>query len=113
MDRWDPRIISTISVAAPAATAALLILSHDSIVMVTAAVLVLGVSVGAELQAATSLTVRYFGLRHFGLLFGIILSGMTVRPAWARCWRACLSTVAAPTTCCCGSRSRSASSLGA
>lgn len=78
MDRWDPRIISSISVSVPAGTAILLLISHSSIVVVIGAVLILGVSVGAELEAATYLTVRYFGLRHFGFLFGIILSGLAV-----------------------------------
>ena len=78
MDRMSPRVISAVSVALPAAACAAFLLGGGSIASAIVAVSLLGLSIGAELEAATYLTSRYFGLRHFGLLFGIIASALTI-----------------------------------
>lgn len=78
IDRINPRIISTISVAMPSAACAALLIGGGSMAGAVVAVLLLGLSVGAELEAATFLTSRYFDLRHFGFLFGIIASALTL-----------------------------------
>ncbi|MDO6414595.1 MFS transporter [Sphingomonas sp. BIUV-7] len=79
VDRTNPLFVASASLAMPALSAALLLLAGPgSTVASTLAILVLGLSVGAELEAATFLTARYFGLRSFGLLFSIIASSATV-----------------------------------
>lgn len=78
MDRMNPRIISTISVAMPSFACMALLAGGRSWTAAFVAVALLGLSIGAELEAATFLTSRYFDLRHFGLLFGIITSALTV-----------------------------------
>jgi len=78
MDRASPRVISAISLALPAAACAAFLIGGKSIAIAVVAVSLLGLSIGAELEAATYLTSRYFGLRHFGLLFGIIASALTI-----------------------------------
>ena len=78
MDRISPRLISAFSVALPAAGCAALLAGGGSIVGAVVAVSLLGLSIGAELEAATYLTSRYFGLRHFGFLFAVIASALTI-----------------------------------
>ena len=78
IDRIDPRYISALSMAVPGAAAALMLAASHNMAALTAAVSLLGLAVGAELEAAAYLTARYFGLRHFGFLFSIITSGLTI-----------------------------------
>ena len=78
MDKMSPRVISAVSVALPAAACGAFLVGGGSVASAIVAVSFLGLSIGAELEAATYLTSRYFGLRHFGLLFGIIASALTI-----------------------------------
>ena len=78
MDRISPRLISAFSVALPSASCAMLLLIGGSVVGAIVAVSLLGLSIGAELEAATFLTSRYCGLRHFGFLFAVIASALTI-----------------------------------
>jgi hypothetical protein len=56
----------------PIAPSVLLLSMPNSMAAAVAAVLILGVSMGAELDAVAYLTTRHFGLRSFGVLFGTI-----------------------------------------
>lgn len=74
IDRIDARIVSGVSMAIPSVTAIILLTNAKSPAAAGVAVVLLGLSLGAELEAATYLTARYLGVRHFGLLLSIIMS---------------------------------------
>jgi MFS family permease len=77
LDRLDARIVAAVGVAAPIATSLLLIGAPGSIPVAMAAVAIVGLAAGAELNAVAYLASKYFGLRNFGALFGTI-SGFLV-----------------------------------
>lgn len=58
------------------ATAILLLSFPGSFPAIIAAVVLLGLSVGAEYDAVIYLSTRYFGQRSFGTLFGFVSSGL-------------------------------------
>jgi nitrate/nitrite transporter NarK len=72
LDRMDGRIIAAICVSLPIVAIMLLIQLPGSLVAASAAVLIFGFSLGAELDIVAYLTSRYFGRENFGFLFGTI-----------------------------------------
>ncbi len=72
LDRMDGRIIAAICVSLPMLAILLLIQLPGSLAAAAAAVLILGFSLGAELDIVAYLTSRYFGRENFGFLFGTI-----------------------------------------
>ncbi len=72
LDRMDGRVIAAICVSLPIIGILLLINMPGSIVAASAAVLIFGFSLGAELDIVAYLTSRYFGRENFGFLFGTI-----------------------------------------
>ena len=78
IDRHPPRTIAAIAVALPAASGALLLALPGSAAASALAIVLIGLSLGTDLGAATYLTGRYFGLRKFGTLFGIQVSAMAL-----------------------------------
>jgi nitrate/nitrite transporter NarK len=72
LDRMDGRIIAAICVSLPIVAILLLIQLPGSLVAASAAVLIFGFSLGAELDIVAYLTSRYFGRENFGFLFGTI-----------------------------------------
>jgi MFS family permease len=72
LDRVSGALVAGVSVSLPIAAFLLLLLARGSAPAATAAALVLGLSLGAELDTVAYLTTRHFGLRSFGLLFGVI-----------------------------------------
>ncbi|HEX7875294.1 MAG TPA: MFS transporter [Sphingobium sp.] len=72
LDRMRGTILAAVSVCLPIATSLLLLGLPGSVPGAAAAVLILGLALGAELDLVAYLTSRYFGLRNFGLLFGTI-----------------------------------------
>ncbi len=73
-DRFTTGFIPFACFAAPAVAYALLLQGHGSVWLLTVAVALIGFASGSTLQAATYLTTRYAGVRHFGKIFGIISS---------------------------------------
>ncbi len=78
LDRLEARYLAAVSVSLPILSCALLLHFPGSSSAAAAAVLILGLTLGAELDLVAYLTSRYFGLAHFGLLFGTIAGLVTL-----------------------------------
>lgn len=72
LDRFDGNKVAAFSVILPVAPAAILLLTDHSPGWSALAFLLMGLSVGTELDACAYLAARHFGTRHFGTLFGTI-----------------------------------------
>lgn len=72
LDRWHGRFLAAIAVSLPIIGVVLLIYCPGSTTIAAVAVLIFGLSFGAELDILAYLTSRYFNVAHFGLLFGTI-----------------------------------------
>lgn len=72
LDRMPGTILAALSVVLPIGASLLLLTLHGSLPAAAAAVLITGLTLGAELDLVAYLTSRYFGLQNFGLLFGTI-----------------------------------------
>lgn len=72
LDRLDAKKVAACSVAAPVITALLLLLAGSDRLVASAACLILGLAIGAEVDACAYLAARHFGMKNFGTLFGAI-----------------------------------------
>ena len=72
LDRINGSIVGGVSLLIPVISAALVLAYPGSVTAATFAVLILGFSLGAELDCVAYLTTRHFGLRNFGTIFGVI-----------------------------------------
>lgn len=72
LDRFDAKRVAAAAVAAPILAMALLLAAPGSILAAATAMLLLGLSLGAEVDACSYLAARHFGMRSFGALFGTI-----------------------------------------
>ena len=72
LDRWNGRFLAAFAVSIPIIALLLLIHYPGSALAASIAVLILGLSFGAELDIIAYLTSRYFKVTSFGLLFGTI-----------------------------------------
>lgn len=75
-DRFSGPTIGAFSVMLPIPAAALLLLFPNSFAMAIVAVLFLGLAVGGEYDSIIYLSSRYFGMKSFGTLFGVVGSGL-------------------------------------
>jgi len=75
LDRFDPRIVGSLAFLMPGVACGLLIIHPHEMPFVIAALtaVLIGASSGAELEVASYMSSRVFGLRNFGTLFGIIV----------------------------------------
>lgn len=87
LDRFDAAKVAAASVTLPIGAVVLLLAFPGSSVAAGAACLVIGLSVGTEVDCAAYLAARHFGLRSFGALFGamngLMLFGNGVAPVIA------------------------------
>lgn len=72
LDRINGGIVGGVSLLMPVISSVLVLSFPGSVPAATAAVFVLGLSLGAELDAVAYLTTRHFGLRSYGVIFGTI-----------------------------------------
>jgi predicted MFS family arabinose efflux permease len=72
LDRLNAKRVAATTVFAPALGAVLLLLAPGSVPVAAAAVLFMGLALGAELDSVAYLASRHFGLKNFGMLFGTI-----------------------------------------
>ncbi len=72
LDRMDGRIIAAVCVSLPLVGLLILLEMPGSIVGAAIAILIFGLSLGAELDIVAYLTSRHFGRENFGFLFGTI-----------------------------------------
>ena len=75
-DRYQHPAIGAVSLCAPALAATILLLLPPSFVSAALAAAALGFCAGAEFDALIYLASRFFGLKAFGTLFGIIETAM-------------------------------------
>lgn len=73
-DHFPGPPIGMVSVGLPMVAAILLLLFPGSMVFSIIAVMFLGLSVGGEYDAIIYLSTKYFGLRNYGSLFGMVVS---------------------------------------
>lgn len=73
LDRLEPRYVTAVSMLLPLVTLGLLLAFQGSVPAAIGAALVMGHALGAEVDATAYLTGHYFGLRHYGLLFGALI----------------------------------------
>lgn len=72
LDRFDGNKVAAISVLLPIVPTTILLATDQSQLWAGLACLVMGLSVGAELDCCAYLAARHFGTRNFGALFGTI-----------------------------------------
>ncbi|MCB2060535.1 MAG: MFS transporter [Novosphingobium sp.] len=72
LDRINGNIVGGVSLLLPVVSCSLLLSFPGSVPIASVAVLVAGLSLGAELDAVAYLTTRHFGMRNFGAIFGTI-----------------------------------------
>jgi MFS family permease len=87
LDRFNGNIVAAVSCIMPLATLAILLGVSGSVVWAAVATLILGLSIGAELDCNAYLVGRHFGTRYFGSLFGtingLLLFGAGISPILA------------------------------
>ncbi len=74
LDRFKGPAIGAISLMVPSLACLLILFVPPSTGWAFAIALILGAAVGAEVNIFAYFTSRYFGVRHFGVLFGIVYS---------------------------------------
>jgi predicted MFS family arabinose efflux permease len=77
LDRFSGPLVGFVSCALPIASCGTLLVDRSA-GSATAAAVLIGLSAGAEIDVITYLVPRYFGVRHFGLLFGVLNSLLTL-----------------------------------
>jgi predicted MFS family arabinose efflux permease len=78
LDRINGNVVGAVSMLLPIIPCALLLAFPGSIPMAGAAVLVLGLSLGVELDSVAYLVSRHFGMLHYGVLFGTIVGLLSI-----------------------------------
>lgn len=78
LDRINGNLVGAASLLLPIIPCALFLAFPGSIPSATIAVLVLGLSLGAELDAVAYLVGRHFGMLNYGVLFGTIVGLLSV-----------------------------------
>lgn len=73
-DILPTRLVATAAFALPGIACALLFLLPLNLTSATLLALVIGVGMGSEVDVVAYLSSRYFGLRRYGLVFGILIS---------------------------------------
>ncbi len=77
LDHWSGSRVGFLALALPALACPALLLFHNVSAGLFAGVLI-GASAGAEINVYASIIPRYFGVRHFGLLFAVVDATITV-----------------------------------
>jgi MFS family permease len=72
IDRFHGPIIGAISIGLPTISVIILLAFPGSALAAIVAIVILGLSIGGEYDAVIYLSTRYFGLLHFGALFGMV-----------------------------------------
>ncbi len=78
LDRFNPKIFGAICFALPAIGFAIMMGGEVSFELGLLVVAAIGIANGADFEIASFLTARYFGLRNFGLLLGVIVGLLTL-----------------------------------
>lgn len=78
LDRHHVRLTGGLLYALPALTCGLLLFGSGTTAVAALAALSLGLALGAEVDVLSYATTRYFGLRSYGVLFGLFAALMSV-----------------------------------
>ena len=78
LDRTNGNLVGAASMLLPVITCALILAFPGSVSIASLAVLVLGFSLGVELNAVAYLTSRHFGMLNYGVLFGIVVGLLSI-----------------------------------
>ncbi len=78
LDRINGNLVGAVSMLLPIIPCTLLLAFPGSIPVAGAAVLVLGLSLGVELDSVAYLVSRHFGMLHYGVLFGTIVGLLSI-----------------------------------
>ncbi|MCK9542591.1 MAG: MFS transporter, partial [Novosphingobium sp.] len=71
IDRFPPLLVAAVAFALPVLGCVLLLNLDGTLLMAVIAAIVLGLGSGAEVDVMAYLTTRYFGLRHYGKIYGV------------------------------------------
>ncbi|MDT4860921.1 oxalate/formate antiporter family transporter [compost metagenome] len=74
MDRWWAPGVACITLAMPALGCLIFLFAEPSIAAMAVATMLVGIGVGAEIDVAAFLVARYFGLRDYPRLFGLLMA---------------------------------------
>jgi MFS family permease len=83
LDRLWPAGISAAALALPAVGCFMLVTIHSNVPALVAACALIGIGTGAEFDISAYLLARYFGMRDFGRLYGLLLGIVTFASALA------------------------------
>jgi MFS family permease len=72
-DRFEPRLVATIAFLLPGIACLMLLGLDGGFAFAAATAIVMGLGMGAEVDVLAYLTSRYFGLRRYGALFGLLI----------------------------------------
>jgi MFS family permease len=72
LDRVNGSIVGGVSLLVPVISSLLILAYPGSVSVASLAVLILGLSLGAELDCVAYLTTRHFGMKNFGTIFGVV-----------------------------------------
>ena len=77
LDRYRANWVGGLTLASTALAFVLLVDGIHSPALIVLAMLINGYSAGSKLQIASYLTARYAGIRHFGVIYGVLISLVT------------------------------------
>ena len=72
LDRFNGPLVGAIGLGLPVVACLLLFSSGESTISTVVIAAIIGLSLGAETDVVAFLTARFFGLRHYGVLFGTL-----------------------------------------
>jgi MFS family permease len=81
LDRFRGSLVGAAAFMLPAIGSILLLLSGDAVVPQAVAAVLIGLTLGAEVDVIVYLTTRHFGLKNFGALYGGLLAALSIGTA--------------------------------
>ena len=82
LDKFSPHIVGGIAFLIPIIASTLLLYDGTSTLNQSVAAAIYGLTLGAEVDVIAFLAAKYFGLRNFGGLFGVLVMALTLGTAF-------------------------------
>jgi len=82
LDRYRGSRVGAVAFIIPSFACAVLLIAGSSLAGATSAAVLVGVSLGAEIDVVVYLTTRHFGLKSYGALYGGLLSALSLGTAF-------------------------------
>jgi len=83
VDRFWAPLVAAIFLSAPAFAAVMLSGADPSALLISASMILIGLAAGAELDLMAFLVSRYFGLKHYGALYGALYISFSIGAGFA------------------------------